>query len=69
MTIEAMREELISEYPGVKWRIKVLGMPNAQVVKIYGDIQERKAKKQRLPKAPYGEQLSMFSDRGRLLFK
>ena len=69
MTIEAMREELLDEYPGDAWRKRVMDMPNYQVLKVYTSIQERKAKKQRTPKAPYGEQMSLLSDRGRLLFK
>lgn len=66
MTIEAMREELADEYPGALWRAKVMQMPGYQVLKVYTSIQQRKAKK---PKAPYGEQMSLFTKNGRLLFK
>ena len=66
MTVEAMREELASEYPGELWRKKVMGMPGYQVMKVYTSIQARKAKK---PRAPFGEQMSLLSPKGRLLFK
>ena len=67
-TIEMMRRDLMSEYPGELWKQKVRNMPGYQVVKVYTSIQERKAKR-RKPKAPFAEQLSLLTDEGRLLFK
>lgn len=68
MSIEQMREDLLREYPGDLWRQRVLSMPGYQVLKIYTSIQERKAKG-RKPKAPFAEQLSLLTERGRPLFK
>lgn len=66
MSIEAMREDLLREYPGQPWRNRVMAMPDYQVMKVYTSIQTRKKSK---PKAPFGEQMSLFSEKGRLLFK
>ena len=66
MTIEAMREELLDEYPGDAWRKRVMDMPDYQVLKVFTSIRDRKVRK---PKAPYAEQMSLLSERGRLLFK
>lgn len=68
MTTECMREELISEYPGELWRNRVMEMSDHQVLREYKSIQERKEKRKKI-RPPYGEQMSLLSDRGRLLFK
>lgn len=68
MTTECMREELISEYPGELWRKHVMEMSDHQVLREYKTIRERKEKRKKI-RPPYGEQMSLLSDRGRLLFK
>ena len=77
MSIEQMREDLLQEYPGERWRQRVLSMPGYEVLKKYTSIQERKAKRRfriedpetGLPKAPFGEQLSLLNNGSVLLFK
>lgn len=65
MTIDQMRNALISAYPGPKWKLKVQEMDNRQVVAIYKNMEQtdRLTKKPRLKKEPgikYCEQLTIW---------
>ena len=35
MTIENMRDHVLKQYPGDKWRLKVLAMTDEQIISIY----------------------------------
>lgn len=41
MSVELMRKELISCYPGKSWAMRVQKMPEAQVIAIYLRIKEK----------------------------
>ena len=41
MTVDQMREEIIKAYSGPNWRLKVMGMPDRQVIAIYKDMNRK----------------------------
>jgi len=54
MTTDQMRSRLEKAYPGPRWRLRVMEMPDNQVVAIYKSMSEtdRFTKKKRLKKEP-----------------
>ena len=41
MTCEGMRSQLVSVYPGERWRNRVACMPDRQVIAIYKKLKEK----------------------------
>lgn len=59
MDIERMREEIMNEYPGARWKQRVLGMPDYQIFAIYRRVDAKKdgTRKKRRKKQADGVQL------------
>jgi len=54
MTTEQMRSRLEKAYPGPRWRLRVMEMPESQVIAVYKSMLEtdRFTKKKRLKREP-----------------
>lgn len=65
MTVDAMRTRLTEVYPGPKWRLRVMQMPERQVIAIYKNLSRnnklnKKPKKKKEPGAVKVVQLTIF---------
>lgn len=66
MTVDQMRSALCELYTGPKWRLKVQGMPDRQVIAIYKDMQskgrftQKNKRKRKEPKKATAIQLTVF---------
>lgn len=65
MTVERMRCSLADVYPGDRWRLKCMQMPERQVVAIYKSLQrknqlKRKPKKKQEPGIIKAVQITIF---------
>ena len=63
-TVDQMRCRLAEVYPGPRWRLKCMQMPERQVIAIYKNMSEKDRfnvkKKKRGKKEPKAVQLTMF---------
>lgn len=65
MTVDAMRCRLAEVYPGPKWRLRVMQMPERQVIAIYKNLSrndklDKKPKKKKEPGVIKVVQLTIF---------
>lgn len=65
MTTEAMRTRLAEVYPGPKWRMRLMQMPERQIIAIYKNMSrtgrlEKKRKKKKEPGVIRAVQLTIF---------
>lgn len=60
MTVNSMREYVSKMYNSDKWRLRVHGMDDNQVIAIYHTMIERGQKPPKKEKGPKVQQLNMF---------
>lgn len=60
MTVNAMREHVVGMYHSDRWRLRVLGMPDRQVIAIYKNMQRRGQKPKKEPKDNKTQQITIF---------